>query len=439
MPIKFEDSDTEKIVLASCLKGADYWRNIPSGWFKDDLCNKAYKELQKFLKPPYQTYPTPDLVFEKCEDIDVKLLVKEISTIKIKNSEIGVKVYDLFEMYAARKVYDLAQSVPNDLEKSRVEEVVRAKMRELAELVNPFEVGQRKRGFIYESASARWNRYRSIEQDPSLLKRIPYGISELDKATSGGSKPSHITLFFAKSGGFKSKVKANIAYNTAFEHQICTMVVTLEIPFDEYEQVIDSRNALLPYDEVTTSNLNDEDREKYRQSLKNMTSQKPPLYLVDIPGDATTADLVAETERFYIQNDRYPDILLLDYINEIDPLTPWGTSTGLKFKNVGVEIRKIARSYKWAFIGSMQENRKATEENKNKEKVDLQHIGESNSFHNVCHVVVHLYQDEQGIDEASNQLHWSIKKNRYGPKTSFTTFANPKINYIGDRRISFYD
>jgi len=53
--------------------------------------------------------------------------------------------------------------------------------------------------------------------------------------------------------------------------------------------------------------------------------------------------------------------------------------------------------------------------------------------------VVHLYQDEQGIDEASNQLHWSIKKNRYGPKTSFTTFANPKINYIGDRRISFYD
>ena len=439
MAVKFEDLDTEKVIIAACLKGAEFWKNIPDAWLYHPLTNKTYKELKEFLKPPYQAYPTAELVFEKSQDMDVKLFVKELAAMKVTHSDINIKTYDLYEMYAARKVYDIAQSIPNDLEKTRVEEVVRAKMRDLATLVNPFEVGQRKRGFIYESATARWERYRAIEKDPALLTRIPYGIMDLDKATAGGPKPGHITLFFAKSGGFKTKVKANIAYNTSFESHKDVIVITLEVPKDEYEQIIDSRHSLLRYDGITTSELNQDDREGYRKSLADIARQKPSLYIVDIPGDATTADLVAEAELYYVQNGKYPQRMILDYINEIDPIQPWGQNTGQKFKNVGVEIRKITRSYGWDILGSKQENRKGAEEAKTKEKVDLQHIGESHSFHNVCHVVVNLYQDDEGIDEASNSLHWSIKKNRYGPKTSFVTFANPAINYIGDRRVSLYD
>jgi replicative DNA helicase len=312
-------------------------------------------------------------------------------------------------------------------------------MREMAELVNPFEVGIRKRGFIYDSAKARWERYRSIEKDPALLKKIPYGIQKLDEYTNGGTSPGHITLFFAKSGGYKTKVKANILYNMSFSARKNVMAVTLEVPFDEYTEIIDSRNSLIDFDKLTVSTLDDVARERHRNALSAMVRDRPPLYLVDIPGDATTADLIGETELYYIKYGRYPEVVGLDYINEIDPVEPWGRgNTGGKFKNVGKEIRKIARTYKYAFISSMQENRKAKEEKKDKSKVDLENIGESHQFHNVCHLVVNLYQDDEGVDEASNTLNWGIKKNRYGPNhKNFTTFINPSLNYVGDRSLTF--
>jgi len=440
MAIKFDDLDAERTVIAACLKGPEHWKNIPDAWFYHDISKKTYKELKSYLGPPYNTYPTADVVFEKTEDVDIKLFVKEVSTIKVQHSEVRVHLYDLFEMYAARKTYDIAQSIPNALEQSRAEEVVRAKMREFAELINPFEVGQRKRGFIYESAAARWERYRDVERDPALLKKIPFGIKGLDDNTKGGMRLGHIVMFFAKTGGFKTKVKANLGYNMAFQDKRDVMTISLEVPLDDYETIIDSRNSLLDFGKITNAELDEEERDRYRSSLIGLTKDKPSMYLVDIPGDATTADLVGESELYYIKHGKYPEVVILDYLNEIDPIKPWGTNTGNKFKNVGVEVRKITRSYNFAFITSMMENRKATEEKKDKKKVDLEHVGESHSFANVCHLVIHLYQDENGIDETANELHWGFKKNRYGPNhVSFTTFLSPAINYVGDRQLVFKD
>jgi hypothetical protein len=81
----------------------------------------------------------------------------------------------------------------------------------------------------------------------------------------------------------------------------------------------------------------------------------------------------------------------------------------------------------------MQENREGAKK-KDKEKSGLENIGESHYFSNVCHLVVHLYRDEADVVE--NALHWSVKKNRYGPKDlSFLTYANAAYNYVGDRQI----
>jgi hypothetical protein len=215
------------------------------------------------------------------------------------------------------------------------------------------------------------------------------------------------------------------------------MVITLEVPKDEYEDIFDSRNSYIDFSKLSISELTEEDRETHRQSLITLVEDKPPLYIVDIPGDATTADMIGENELYYAQYGKYPEVTILDYVNEIDPVTPWGgINTGSKFKNVGKEIRHFARIYNEAVISSMQENRKAREEKKHKEKVDLEHIGESGSFANVCHLVVNLYQDEDGFDAASNTLNWGIKKNRYGPShVGFTTFINPAVNYVGDRQL----
>lgn len=434
MAVKFEDFDTEKYVLAGCLQGPDTWKDFPDAWLKSDISKKAFKEFKRFKQAPFNTFPTVDMVIEKCDNADVKLFTAEISKIKIDKRDLKVKVYDLWEMYAAKTVYDVADSIPNDLEKSRIEEVIRAKITDLSRLVNPFEVGQRKRGFIYESAKAKWSRYREVERNPSINSRTPLLISELDRYLHGGAKPGWLFLFYAESGGLKTKTLANLAYNLSHIQNEQTAVVTLEVPFDDYEDIVASRDALIDFNNIQQGVLGDK-RDRYKKSLMGMIEKKPPLYLIDIPGDATSMDLFAETELFYSKHGFYPTWLFLDYANEMDPVTPW-RSTGEKYKNLGVELRRMVRTYKFGFFTAMQENREGKKQ-KDKTKVGTEHIGESHSFQNPFHVIIHQYQDSEGVDNATNQLHMSIKKNRFGEKNvTFSVFASPANNYIGDRRIT---
>jgi replicative DNA helicase len=433
--IRFNDPDTERYVLACLLKfGAKGWQEVPDAWFKEDICRKTYRELKQFLKPPYQTFPTVDIVVSKTEDLDIKLFVKELESMNVDLAALRIKIYDLFEMYSTRKVFEVAEAIPNDLESHKVSEVIRSRIVELADLVNPLEVGMRERGFIYENARKRWENYERMEQAPETREVYSTGIADLDRYTNGGIRKSHIVMLYAETGGFKTKVKANLAYNFGFQDGLDVMVVTLEVPKEDYEIILDSRHAQLSYSDIISGNLGEE-RLRYREKLVDMANTKPSVYIVDIPGDATSVDIIREFEMYYTRFGKYPDVLVLDYLNEMSPVDPWG-NTSEKFKNLGVEIRRLTRMYKCGFVGSMQENREG-KKIKDKSKIDLEHIGESHYFSNVCHLVIHLYQDAEGIDEVQNVLHWGIKKNRYGPKhVSFSTFCNPVINYVGDWQIA---
>ena len=432
--VKFNDIDAERYFLAGCLKGPDLWKNIPEAWLFDDISRLCYKEYKKFINPPYSSYPSRDLIVDKVDNVDVKLFTAELSSITVDKSLLNAKVYELYQMYANRKLYDLAKNMISELNGvGKAEELVRKKITELSELVNPFEIGLRKRAYIHEDAPARWELYKKREENPIPPDVIPYGIEELDKMTNGGMRKGHIAAFFASSGGYKTKVKANLAYNFSFLSHKDVMVITLEVPIEDYSSIIDSRHALLNYNEITGGTLG-VNKEQYRKSLIELYNSKPRLYIVDIPGDATTMDIAAETELYYTKFGKYPDVVILDYLNEISCVQPWN-NTSEKFKNAGVEIRRIVRTYGYGFITSMQENRDA-KKIKDKTKVGTEHMSESHYFQNVCHLVAYLYQDENGIDEGSNQLHISFKKNRYGQKNvNFPVFVSPAYNYVGDRQI----
>lgn len=432
--VKFYDDDVERKVLAGLFLHPHSWKNVPEVWFYSELSRRTYAALKTFLEPPYVTFPTPDVVIDVVEDPEVKLFVKELSTIAVDSRELTVRQQQLFEMYCTRKMDELIRRLPSSIQNERITEVVKETIQNLAELQDPTSAGLRKREYIYETAQERWERYKELEEDPSKAKGISYHIADLDKYTKGGFRIPHIVMFFAETGGFKTRVKANLAYNFAFLERKDVMVVTLEVPMEDYQHIIDSRHAHLDFNDIISGQLQ-HNRDRYYSSLNDMVQQKYPLYIVDIPDRSTPADLISELNLYRAKFGKYPDILIIDYLNEMEPMTPWkGTSD--KFKNLGVELRWITRSYNVGLIGSMQENREG-KKTKNKEKIGLEHIGESHYFSNVCHLVINLFQDE--IDVTENLLHWSIKKNRYGPKgVTFATFANPAFNYVGDRQLHIH-
>jgi len=429
--VKLEDPFIEKYILASCLKGPEFWKNIPENWLSDPIAVRTYRELKKYLDPPYMTYPTSQVVVEKTEDADVKLFIKEIESIEVNKNELNVRVSDLFDMYAARKALEVADSIRNDIDKVKINDIVRSKITEFMGLVNPFEAGVVERRLIYDSTRERWKRYREVEKDKSKLLGIPYHIKDLDKLTNGGIRKGHIVLLYGISGGYKTRTKANLAYNFAFLEKKDTQILTLEVNLDDYERIIDSRHSFLSYGNIETGELKDQ-RQRYRDSLIDIEKSKYPLQIVDIPDKATSADVIKELELHRAMVGQYPDIVVIDYIGEMEPLEPW-TNTGEKFKNLGKELRRIARSYDVGIVTSMQINKKG-KELVNKDNVGTEHIGESFSIQNVCHLIIHLWQDQ--IEEVENILHWSIKKNRYGKKhETFDTFCNAEYNFVGDRKI----
>lgn len=437
---KFQDPEIEKYILSAFLKGPEFWRDVPEIWFDSLLHQKTYKEYKKFLKPPYSTYPTYNLVTEKAEDVDVKILIKDLEVIEVNIRELGVKIQDLFDMYCSRKIYDMSSKIPDDLEKMKVEDIIKKHISSLSDLMNPFSIGGIHREFIYESAVERWLQYKDIESGNATDTAIPFHIKDLDKATKGGLRKSHIMLIVAPTGGYKSQVMGNIGYNYSFIEKSDTMIATLEIPGSgdqrDYQRLIDARHSLLEFSDIVSGKLNMINRPLYREKLMDIDEQKYPLYIVDIPDKASPADLIREYELYYAKTGKYPSSTVIDYANEMEPVTGYG-NTSEKFKNLGVELRRIARTYGSRIITAMQLNREG-KKIKEGEKRDLEHVSESQYFANVCHVVAFLYQDANGIDAATNQLHWILRKNRYGKiNESFSTFANPAFFYVGDRNVIY--
>lgn len=436
---KFQDIQVERYFLAACLKGPEFWRNIPEMWLSEDLHRKTYGEFKKILKPPYSSFPTSNIIIDKTSDPNIKLLIIELVEVEVNIRELNVKVQDLFNMFCARQLYDIASKLPDELEKKEVQDIVRDKISILSTLMNPFIAGNNSREFIYDSAISRWLHYKDIEAKVLSSTAIPFHISDLDNYTNGGLRKSHMMLIVAGTGEFKTLTKLSIAYNYAFIEKRDTMVLTLEVPGSgdqrDYQMMIDARHSLLEFKDIVNSKLN-VNRPIYREKLMDIAKQKYPLYIVDIPDRATSADVIKELELFFARVGKYPECVIIDYLNEMEPVGNYNSSSE-KFKQLGSELRVIARSYGIRIITSMQLNREG-KKIKDGEKRDLENISESHYVTNSFHVIVFLHQDLNGIDSATNQLHWTIRKNRYGQKNvTFTTFANPAFCYVGDRKIVY--
>ncbi len=438
--VKFQDPNIEKYILASFLNGPEYWKDIPEFWFNEKIHQKTYKEFKKLLKPPYSTFPTFNIVIDKAEDTDVKLFVTELQSIDVNLKEANIKVQDLFNMYCTRKVYDIAAQLPDEIEKIKIEELIRNKIATLSELLNPYSKGGVYREFIHDSAVDRWLYYKGVESGEIENTALPFHIKELDDYTKGGLRKSHMMLLVAATGEFKTLTKSSLAYNSAFINKKDTMVLTLEVPGSgdqrDYQMMIDARHSLLDFSEIVNGKLG-LNRSIYREKLMDIKDQKYPLYIVDIPERATTGNVIQELELYYAKTGKYPEMLFIDYLNEMEPMEGYEGGISGKFKQIGSELRVINRVYGIRTVTSMQLNREG-KKIKDGEKRDVENISESHYIANPFHVIIFLHRDANGIDEATNQLHWTIRKNRYGKKNvTFTTFANAPFCYVGDKKVIY--
>jgi replicative DNA helicase len=279
------------------------------------------------------------------------------------------------------------------------------------------------RGFAYDKKfiKERIEDYENAEKgtNPNLIK---FGIKGLDELV-GGMMKGQVSLAYAKTGGGKSIFAINIAVNAAaMGHNV--MYVSAEMTHDEVAKKIDSRLSFLNSHNIVFGKLSPADKKNYRNKLAEhyqniLSGKRKDVYICDVARGASVPIILSELELYKSTMGIYPDLVVADYANIIDP-TVATPEMYVALGKVLKEFKENAKYYKCAFLTLMQESRSATIEQAKAEKKEKKEES-TDGVHNIagsgfaahhCENVFHLKQD--ACEFALGKIWLIINKCRHG-------------------------
>lgn len=141
---------------------------------------------------------------------------------------------------------------------------------------------------------------------------IPTGIKGLDEIMDGGLSKGELAVILAPFGVGKTTMMTKLA-NTAMK----SGYNVLQIFFEDNPKVI-QRKHLSCWSGIDLNSLSLH-KEELMEMVKTMTSGKGVLQLKKFPSDGTTIPIIRQYIRKLIASGFRPDIILLDYIDCVEP------------------------------------------------------------------------------------------------------------------------
>jgi KaiC/GvpD/RAD55 family RecA-like ATPase len=187
--------------------------------------------------------------------------------------------------------------------------------------------------------------------------QISTGWPTLDKKLYGGFKRGDLDIFCAGSGGGKSLFLANLALNFALQGLNC-----IYFTFELSEELVSMRLDSM----VTGINSKDIFRELDDVELKvRMLGKKTGGIRVKyLPSQKNCNDLRSFLKEYQVKTGHKPDIILVDYLDLMMPLSIKVSPSDLfvKDKYVSEELRNLAMETQTIVVTASQLNRAAVEE-----------------------------------------------------------------------------
>lgn len=147
---------------------------------------------------------------------------------------------------------------------------------------------------------------------------IPCGLTHLDRILDGGFNRKSLNLFVMSSGGGKSVIMSNLAYNYARIHKFNVIYVTLELDEDLTQKRFVSIMTGCPTTDVY-QRMDDIDKE-LRLRMFGQNKKEGHVFLKKMPMNGTTsADIMAYIHDLMIQTGLKFDVLIVDYLDLMTP------------------------------------------------------------------------------------------------------------------------
>ena len=187
--------------------------------------------------------------------------------------------------------------------------------------------------------------------------QVSTGWKTLDKKLFGGFNRGELNIFAGGSGAGKSLFLANLGVNWAMEG-MNVVYLSFELSEALVAMRIDSMMTDIPTKEIF------KDLDGVEMKVKLMGKKSGALQIKYMPSGKNANDIRSFVKEYEIKNNRKVDVLLIDYLDLMMPMSRKVSPSDLfvKDKFVSEELRNLAMESNTVFVTASQLNRASVEE-----------------------------------------------------------------------------
>ena len=187
--------------------------------------------------------------------------------------------------------------------------------------------------------------------------QVSTGWKTLDKKLFGGFNRGELNIFAGGSGAGKSLFLANLGVNWAIEG-MNVIYLSFELSEALVAMRIDSMMTDIPTKEIF------KDLDGVEMKVKLMGKKSGAFQIKYMPSGKNANDIRSYVKEYEIKTGRKVDVLLIDYLDLMMPMSRKVSPSDLfiKDKFVSEELRNLAMESKKVFVTASQLNRGAVEE-----------------------------------------------------------------------------
>ena len=187
--------------------------------------------------------------------------------------------------------------------------------------------------------------------------QVKTGWETVDKRLFGGMNRGELNIFAGGSGAGKSLFLANLGVNWALQG-LNVVYLTLELSEALVSMRVDSMTTGISTKEIF------KDLDGLELKVRMIGKKAGALQIKYMPSGKNTNDIRAYLKEYEIKMDRKIDVLLVDYMDLLLPISKKISAENLfvKDKYVAEELRNLAMEKQCVFVTAAQLNRGAVEE-----------------------------------------------------------------------------
>jgi len=333
--------DIQKLFLEMFLADAESFVRA-QGIFESDNFDQKLKDGAEFIKSyvdEYKVMPERDIVNKSCQ-----LDLADATEAVVSHSE---WLLDTFEKFSRHKAMERAILKSADLLEKGEYGPVEGMIKEAIQIGLAKDMGTD----YFADPRAR------LEGLKDNNGQVSTGWPTIDKKLFGGFNRGELNIFAGGSGAGKSLFLQNMAVNFALEG-MNVLYISLELSEALVGMRIDSMVTGVATREIFKS-LDD-----VEMKVKMVGKKSGKIQIKYMPSGKNANDLRSYIKEWSIKNKCQPDVLLIDYLDLMMPLSVKVSPSDLfvKDKYVSEELRNLAMETNTIFVTASQLNRAAVEE-----------------------------------------------------------------------------